>query len=586
MKSQIFSFLSVLGLLAMANPAPGQSSVRGPLPPEARAKPYLFQPFTPERWDASSFAPPKAFDWWREARFGMFIHFGVSSLRGVELGWGRGTHLPPDGGKGPIPDEVYDNLYKDFKIENFDAKEWVRIARDAGVKYVILITKHHDGFHMWDTAFSDYKITNAAFGRDYVKEVVDACHEAKMPIGFYFAQREWYHPQYNPTGKDPTRDHRKYIEYEFNAVRELLTKYGKIDVLWFDAAWWNGMFLEENWDSEKLYRMARELQPDILINNRASIPGDFDTPEQHLGSFQNNRPWESCITMLASNSWAYNPKSGPKPLKQLIQLIVGAATGDGNCLLNVGPRADGTIQPSETERLHEIGEWMRKYGQTIYGTRGGPYLNGAWGGSTHKGNKIWIHLLDGKGNVRLGPLPYRVKSAKALTGGEVAIQSTGEALILNVPTEFRDPMDTIIELTVDEEVPDTRVVGGNIANWDDQSKYGKVLNLLGGMNDSPAGEVPAWSQTDLGKSYKVNAVGIHGHKDESLKGLSLSISTDGKKWEKVWTAPDNSGSWIAEVSRIQAGAYVMGLPARYLRFESGVGKAGKIGIERLEVYGE
>ncbi|MGA3172658.1 MAG: alpha-L-fucosidase [Chthoniobacteraceae bacterium] len=438
-----------------------QSSVRGPLPSEDQPT-YRFQPFTPERWDASSFAPAGAIDWWRDVRFGIFIHLGVSSLMGAELSWSRETRLPPDTGTGSIPDAVYDNLYKKLKLENFDAKEWVRIAQDAGAKYMVVVTKHHDGFHMWDTAFSDYKITKSPFGRDYIKEVVDACHEGGMPIGLYFAQREWYNPQYDPDGKLPNRDHKKYIEYEFNAVRELLTKYGKIDILWFDAAWWGGMFKEQDWDSERLYRMARQLQPLILINNRASIPGDFDTPEQHVGSFQNNRPWESCITL--TTSWSYSPSSPVKSLKEVLTLLVETITGDGNLLLDVGPRADGTIEPSEVERLHEIGEWMRKYGSTLYGTRGGPYRNGDWGGTTHKGNKIWFHVLKWTGDtVGFDPLPYTIKDAKLLTGGDVKYQSTQDGLTFKVAQPDQNAIDTIIELTVDRDVPETQICGASKA---------------------------------------------------------------------------------------------------------------------------
>jgi alpha-L-fucosidase len=302
MKSPVQSTLHALSLLVVSafpfsQALFAQSSVRGPLQPEHNP-PHKFQSFSNERWDASSFAPPGAAKWWQEARFGMFIHFGVASLKGVELGWGRGTRLKPDtSNPGPIPDAIYDNLYKEFTIEQFDAKKWVELARQTGMKYIVVITKHHDGFHMWDTAFSDYKITKSPFGRDYLKELVDAAHAAKMPIGVYFSQRDWVHPDYDPRGAYPGRDHKKYIEYQINAVRELLTKYGKIDILWFDAAWWGGMFKETDWDSERLYRVARDCQPNILINNRASIPGDFDTPEQHVGGFQAHRPWESCVTL-------------------------------------------------------------------------------------------------------------------------------------------------------------------------------------------------------------------------------------------------------------------------------------------------
>jgi alpha-L-fucosidase len=289
---------------------------------------HLLQMFTPEQWEASNFASEEEMQWFNEARYGMFIHFGLSTYIEKDLSWGMCyTRKAPDRGQGPIPDSVWTKYPQHFVFADFDAKKWVEIAQKAGMNYIVTIAKHHDGFHMWDTQYSDFKVTNTPFGRDYLKKIADACHEAGMKFGIYYSQRDWYHPDYAPVdtalidviaqpsyfkakaGVNQVRagaTHQKYIDYQFNVVRELCTNYGKLDVFWFDAAWWGGMFTAEMWDSEKLTRMVRELQPGIIINNRASLPGDFDTPEQKIGMYLLRR-WESCITLCKSWSWSPTP---------------------------------------------------------------------------------------------------------------------------------------------------------------------------------------------------------------------------------------------------------------------------------------
>lgn len=389
--------------------------------------------FTAEEWNQSTHADPKDLQWFTDARYGLFIHFGVSSLKGVELGWGRRTHIAPDTGKGPVPDAVYDNLYKDFKLEHFDARTWVKTARSAGMKYIVVITKHHDGFHMWDTAFSDYKITNSPFGRDYIKEVVDACHEEHMPVGLYFSQRDWYHPDYDPRHVHPERDHAKYKAYMSSAVKELMTKYGKIDILWFDAAYWTGMFKAEYWDSENVCRMARELQPHIIINNRASIPGDFDTPEQHVGAMSRRRPWESCMTL--GSMWSWKPNDKLKTTDQAIQLLTQTLGGDGNLLLDVGPMPDGAIEDRQVALLQEMGKWVDAHQEAIYKTRGGPFIPGPWGSSTCREKDAYLFISPSVGTVlNLPAINARIVDAIDLdTGHPVTIEVKDQQWILTLP---------------------------------------------------------------------------------------------------------------------------------------------------------
>jgi len=304
---------------------------------------------------------------WREMKFGLFIHWGPVSLKGTEIGWSRGGERRGRSGTGSIPAEEYDNLYKQFNPVKFNADEWIQVARDAGMKYLVFTSKHHDGFSMFDSKLTDYKITNSPFKRDVVKELADACHKAGLKLGFYYSPVDWYHPDYR------TENHSRYIEFLHGQIRELCTNYGRLDILWFDGLGGSA----KDWDSENLFRMIRRLQPHIIINNRAGLPADHDTPEQRIGKFQTDRPWETCMTIC--RQWAWKPNDQMKSLKQCIQTLVWVVGGDGNLLFNVGPMPDGRIEPRQVERLKEMGDWLKKYGHTIYGTRGGPFKNGTWG---------------------------------------------------------------------------------------------------------------------------------------------------------------------------------------------------------------
>jgi alpha-L-fucosidase len=353
----------------------------------------LVQSFTKPQWEASNFASEKNLQWFRDAKYGMFIHFGLSTHNRADLSWGTcHTRKAPDSGNGPVADKVWQSWPQEFKSEKFNARELVEIARAGGFKYLVVIAKHHEGFHLWDTAYSDFKVTKTPFGRDYLKEIADACHAAGMPFGIYYSQRDWYHPDYMPV--DPAKvilngnhwklrpgqtsplgdRHKKYIEYQFNACRELCTKYGKVDIFWWDAAPWGGMFTPEMWDADKLTRMIRQLQPHIILNNRCSLPGDFDTPEQRLGAYQDWRPWESC--MCLETGWSYTG-APPKPRDTLIRMIVNNTCGDGNVLLSWGPKWNGEWDEAQKSRLVEVGDWLKQNGQAIYGTRGGPWKPGA-----------------------------------------------------------------------------------------------------------------------------------------------------------------------------------------------------------------
>jgi alpha-L-fucosidase len=622
-----------LGLCAAAN-AQWSHKEGDPMP---HPPGYLVQPFTKAEWDASNFAPAKSVEWFRAAKFGMFIHFGLSSYKKAELSWGVcQTRKLPDGGNGPIPDAVWQGYAKEFKLEKFNAKEWVAIAQDAGCKYIVAIAKHHEGFHLWDTAFSDFKITNTPFGRDYLKELADACHAAGMPFGVYYSQRDWYHPDYAPV--DPAKaikasgqpwkprpgesatfgdQHKKYIEYQFNAVRELCTKYGNLDIFWWDAAWWGGMFTAEMWDAEKLTRMVRELQPGILQNNRCSVPGDFDTPEQRLGFFQDWRPWESC--MCLTHTWSYSG-TPPKPLVKLLHMIINNACNDGNILLSWGPKWDGQFDAAETARLREVGAWLKTNGVAIYNTRGGPWKTARWGGSTRRGDKAWLHVIGWPvETLRLPAVPGRiVKSARRLNGDPVAFAQTGDALIVTVPKAQQDPTDTIIEFTFDKSVDGLPALAtSDMSLFDDAVTYGQIVSRQATVTTSSrhaadpgkpqllVAETPAsdfafhttaetnpWVTIDLGRQLSVTGVRIlnRAHPDQGVENraatLRLSVSTDGQTWQEIWKADKVATQWEIPVTDFVAGAHIPGRKARYLRLELKPSRLEILHLRQVEVWGK
>ena len=362
-------------------------------------------------------ADPAAVARWQALRFGMFIHWGPVSLTGHEIGWSRGAQTPI---------EVYDNLYKQFNPTNFNADEWVSIAKAAGMKYIVLTTKHHDGFCLWDTKLTDYNIMHTPFHRDVVKELAAACKKQGIAFGAYYSVTDWYDPDWpvtSPGGsvKRDKSDLDAYEKYLQGQITELIQNYGPLITIWNDVP---AMFGKRGADTIKL---VRSLQPDILINNRTGDGGDYDTPEQRIGKFQMDRPWESCMTVSAHNAWAWGgAKDGVKPLSACLEMIIRGAGSDGNILLNVGPRPDGVIDPAQANLLKQIGAWLAKNGDSIYGTRGGPWKPTAAIASTRKDNLVFIHILKSEsGRIELPALPAEIKSASLLTRRKSRVQPEG-----------------------------------------------------------------------------------------------------------------------------------------------------------------
>jgi alpha-L-fucosidase len=393
--------------------------------------------------------------WWRDAKFGLFVHWGPAAIGGGDISWCRkgperiGDHQTvADPG---IPAAVYDAFYRQFNPTLYNAREWVAIAQAAGMKYLVLTAKHHDGFCLFETRHTQHKITapDCPFRRDVVRELADACHEAGMKLGLYYSARDWYHPDYL------TENHSRYLAFYHAQLLELLCNYGHLDVLWFDHI--GGT--HDQWDPDIVLRLARALQPGILVNDRlhasvhhgrvAEFQGDFDTPEQKLGTFQTERAWESCIC-LVGGVWSYKPGGEMMDLRTCIHALVQCVTGDGNLLLNTGPMPDGRIEPRQAERLQEIGAWLTQYGESVYATRGGPLPNGDWGGSTSRGNTVYLHILRWpEGSLRLPSLPGKVSAHTVLTGGTATVTQDAAGLMVTLPLDRRDRYDTIIRLGID-----------------------------------------------------------------------------------------------------------------------------------------
>jgi len=401
--------------------------------------------------------------WWTDARFGMFIHWGPVSLKGTEIGWSRGREVP-------IP--VYDNLYKEFNPVGFDAKEYVALAKEAGMKYVTLTAKHHDGFSMFATKLSDYKITNTPFQRDIARELADECRRQGLKFCAYYSIIDWYHPDYLPRGAGDKRsakdaDFERYYAFMKGQLRELVENYHPA-VLWFDGEW------EDHWTVERgrdIYAMLRRLDPKVIINNRLgkkrafgrggmtppeSTVGDFGTPEQETGRFYGDRNtyWESNMTIC--QQWAWKPNDRMKGLKECIDLLVTNAGYDGNFMLNVGPMPDGRIEPRQVERLRELGRWMKQCGESIYGTRGGPFKPAPWGVSTCKDSTIYVHVLrwPKDGRIVLPVIGKKILGSHLLAGRTVEVKQSGQVLTITVPHESPQNLDTIIELKLENSATD------------------------------------------------------------------------------------------------------------------------------------
>jgi alpha-L-fucosidase len=482
-------------------------------------------------------------EWWKDARFGMFIHWGPVSLKGTEIGWSRGREIPVS---------EYDSLYLRFNPEKFNADAWVSLAAEAGMKYIVFTSKHHDGFCNWDTRYSDYNIMHTPFHRDVMKELAEACRKQGIALGFYHSTCDWYHPDFpltSPGGsvKRETSNIDRYTEYLKNQSVEILRNYGPLLVMWYDVP--------QCFDSVRgqgVIDRIREVDPGILVNNRTAAPGDFNTPEQQIGRFQHLRPWETCMTLC--RQWAWKPDDPLKSLEQCLHGLIRSAGGDGNFLFNVGPSPDGEIEPLQAVRLKEMGEWLRKYGHTIYGTRGGPYKPTDWGVSTRKGNRIYLHLLRwdmDEVKLTLPDIGLKIRSCRLIDGGEAKLTPLETGYTVEFSAKELKPMNTIIELETDGSVMDVTPVDGIAAALSFQKPLSVSSNTKGKWIDvqwmSPeavnngewvgaywtpdAADENPWVEIDLGKPERVSQAVVY-EREDAVKTFEIQLWI-GNRWETV-----------------------------------------------------
>jgi alpha-L-fucosidase len=474
-------------------------------------------------------------EWWRQARFGMFIHWGPVSLKGTEIGWSRGAE---------IPIAEYDTLYQHFNPTNFDADAWMRTASDAGMNYVVFTTKHHDGFCMWDTAQTGHNIMRSPFGRDVVKELAGACTRQGLAFGTYYSVCDWHHPDFprtSPGGsvRRQTSDLDRYEQYLRAEVSELITHYGPLLVMWFDVP--QEFSLQRG---QGLLDFTRALQPDIIINDRSGAPGDYDTPEQRVGKFQNQRPWETCMTLC--RQWAWKPNDEMKSLRECIQTLVLCAGGDGNLLFNVGPMPDGRIEPRQVQRLEEMGAWLKRYGQSIYGTRGGPWKPTRALASTRDGNSIFLHLLRPQGpTVTLPDIPSKIVRAELLTGGSAKVtRQDGQLVITISPAPNPSDIDSIVRLELEGSAMDLKQIAppssikATASNvYQNLEEYSADKAFDGDPESrwaTDAGTRQAWIAVDLGSPKRLTGVRIGEECGSRVQRFELQ-RREGSEWKTIFS---------------------------------------------------
>jgi alpha-L-fucosidase len=362
----------------------------------------------------------------REQRFGLFVHWGLYALAGRHE-WVKQRER--------LTDEEYQPYFDHFDPDLFDPDAWAEAAAGAGMRYLVLTTKHHDGFCLWDSAYTDYSVANTPYGKDLVGPIVEAFRSRGLGVGFYHSLIDWHHPHFPIDGLHPAyqegvsnadRNIEIYQSYLHNQVEELLTRYGRIDTMWFDFSYSkrrrNGRLTPggkgaEDWRSQELAALVRRLQPDCLINDRLEIPGDFTTPEQFQPPAPPDRVWEACQTL--NGSWGYDRDNlDYKPVDLLVRMLVDTVSKDGNLLLNVGPNGRGAFDPRALETLRGIGEWTRLHGRSLYGAGASTYEAPPDCRYTQRGDRLYVHVFTWPfKHLHLPGLAGKVRYAQLLNDG-------------------------------------------------------------------------------------------------------------------------------------------------------------------------
>ena len=390
--------------------------------------------------------------WWHEAKFGMFIHWGLYSVIGQHE-WAKEVE--------GVPLAQYELLAKHFNPKPNAAREWARLAKRAGQKYMVMTTKHHEGFCHWDSKLTDYNAAKQGPGRDLVREFVEAARAEGLRVGFYYSLMDWHHPD-GARCKTDEEARKRFVEYTHGLIRELLTNYGKIDVLWYDVDW---PLTAAEWESERMNQMVFELQPEIIVNNRNGLEGDFSTPEQNIEAAPEGRAWESCMTL--NDSWGFNRGDDAwKTPKTIVANVTNCARSGGNYLLNIGPKPDGSIPEETVTVLEAVGKWLETNGKSIYGAERGSFGWNVNANYTRRGNTLYIHQQYWPGHtpaaewlsfyqpeavIAIGGLKPKVKSARLVKTGESVTFTQDEFCLrlTGLPLKAPDQPSTVIEVECD-----------------------------------------------------------------------------------------------------------------------------------------
>jgi alpha-L-fucosidase len=390
--------------------------------------------------------------WWREARFGMFIHYGLYSVLGRHE-WAMATEN--------WPTEEYEKLTQGFLPKLGAPKGWAALAKKAGMKYMVMTTRHHEGFSLWDSKANPYNSVNYGPKRDIVKEFVEACRENDLRIGFYSSLMDWHHSDGGAAAYDSAA-RKRFNDYIYALNEELLTKYGKIDILWYDVA--RPMEHFEGWNSLEMNQRLRALQPDIIINNRSLLDEDFGTPEGRV-TVEKDRDWEACMTFNGI-SWGYLDEAQVGPYsynaQRILRMLSTCSGGAGNLLLNIGPAPDGSVPPEAVEPLTTVGKWLERYGEAAYG-KVSNFQEGATFGSricsmSKKGKTVyvWNWIWPTNRELVFGGLISNLASVKLLATGQTLpfIQEKYRIIVRDLPAEGRDPIAgvTVLALEFKEDV--------------------------------------------------------------------------------------------------------------------------------------
>jgi len=519
-------------------------------------------------WDTPA-QHDKRMAWFRDARFGMFIHWGLYS---VPAGYWAGKEVPGAAEwlqyTAKVKPEDYEPLQKQFNPVNFDATKWVSIAKNAGMKYIVITSKHHEGFDMWPSKLGTWNIGYTQFHRDPLKELADACKKAGIKLCFYHSIMDWHHPDYLPRRSWDTRDASqssmdRYVQYMKGQLKELLTGYGQIGLVWFDGQW------EDTWTHDRgkdLYNYVRSLQPNIIVNNRvdtgragggataksSDFVGDYGTPEQEIPS--NGIPgqdWESCMTM--NDTWGFSAHDHNwKSSTTLIRNLIDCASKGGNYLLNVGPTSLGEIPDASIQRLAEVGDWIKKYGESVCGTSASPFPKVLpWGRVTQKPGKLYLHVFDHtKTDIELPGLQAKIKGIHLLGAdpkNTIAFTSDGNGVRVQLP-QMPDDASNVLVVEIEgkpvvNSIPLAQTADGSVilnavdgAVDGSSAKYEESKSAVGFWTD-PHDSV-SWT-FDLKKAGFFD-VSLSLACEAESKGSTFDILADGQKIAGV--VPD-TGSW-------------------------------------------